>query len=334
MGWGGLPEFVECADNRYLFPECTGVDICLPVECIGLKICLPTGTTWIDWAYTVFPEENIVPVNTPADSFFALSNGLCNVVGGERHDLAEETIRFVTGYTGPYVLGSRLFSKEPIALMTREDDPRWSDFVNLIVQAVLHADEIGRTQQNAFDFPSSDLFGESFSDMFRHAISAAGNYEEIYARNMEALVPRDGLNLINSGDSGLIYSFPFGALGTEGVYVNGTIALIRERGFLKCGVDTDFSSFSQENLTWSGYGVDYCRALASSIFNGDTTRVIFTVLSELEQFVALENGSIDVLSSGVSYKVSRDVMEPTSGTGFTLSPPNFYDGLTFSGHPG
>jgi general L-amino acid transport system substrate-binding protein len=130
LGWGGLPEFVECADNRYLFPECTGVDICLPVECIGLKICLPTGTTWIDWAYTVFPEEfpeeNIVPVNTPADSFFALSNGLCNVVGGERHDLAEETIRFVTGYTGPYVLGSKLFSKEPIALMTREDDPRWS----------------------------------------------------------------------------------------------------------------------------------------------------------------------------------------------------------------
>lgn len=218
--------------------------------------------------------------------------------------------------------------------MTREDDPRWSDFVNSIIQAVFHADEIGITQQQSSDFPLSDLFGDSFSDMFQKAISAVGNYGEIYARNMEALVPRDGLNLINVGNSGLTYSFPFGALGTEGVYVNGTIDLIRERGFLNCGVGaTGFATFSQENLTWTGYDVDYCRALASSIFNGDTTRVIFTVLSGVEQFVSLENGSVDVLSSGTIHKVPHDVMEPTSGAGFTFSPPNFYDGLTFSGQP-
>lgn len=317
-----------------LSPECAGVDVCIPAECIGLKICLPAGTTWIDWAYTVFPEDNIVPVSTPADSFSTLSSGLCNVVGGERHDLAEDTVRLATGYTGPYVLGSKLFSKEPLALMTQEDDPRWSDFVNSIVQAVFYAEEINITQQNALDFPPSDLFGDRFSDMFRHAIATAGNYAEIYDRNMEALVPRGGLNLINSGKSGLIYSFPFGALDTEGVYVNGTIEQIRDRGFLKCGVDsTSFATFSQENLTWTGYDVDYCRALASSIFNGDTTRIIFTTLAAVEQFVALENGSVDVLSSSAIHTVPRDVMEPITGTGFTFSPPNFYGGLTFSGQP-
>jgi len=184
LGWAGLPQFVECADNRYLFPECAGIDACLPVQCTGLKICLPGGTTLLDWALIVFPEDAIVITNTPADSFFALSNGLCNVVGGERHSISEDAVRLATGYTGPYTLGTKLFSKEPIGLMTRGDNPLWSNFVNSVVEALFHAEEIGITQQTAADFPPTDLYGDKFANMFRSALATTGNYAEIYARNM------------------------------------------------------------------------------------------------------------------------------------------------------
>jgi ABC-type amino acid transport substrate-binding protein len=82
-----------------------------------------------------------------------------------------------------------------------------------------------------------------------------------------------------------------------------------------------------------GFDVDFCKALAAAIFNGETNTVEYTDLSASVRFQALEQGDVDVLSRLTTDTLHGDVREPTTGTGFAFSQPDFYDGLTFGGIP-
>jgi len=44
--------------------------------------------------------------------------------------------------------------------------------------------------------------------MMRNIINAVGNYGDIYDRNIDTLGPRDGLNMLNSGNGPQFYPFP------------------------------------------------------------------------------------------------------------------------------
>lgn len=85
-------------------------------------------------------------------------------------------------------------------------------------------------------------------------------------------------------------------------------------------------------VTYIGYDVDFCRAVAAAIF-GDPKMVEFTDVSTTERFINLQNGDVDILSRITTVTLIRDVNEPTTGTGFSFSRPSFYDGLTFGGVP-
>ena len=86
--------------------------------------------------------------------------------------------------------------------MTRQDDTVWSNFVFWIVASTFYAEEEGITKDTADAMPEVSLFGPLYTDMFRLAIGAVGNYGEIYARQAEAEVPRGGLNELNASPSG------------------------------------------------------------------------------------------------------------------------------------
>lgn len=220
--------------------------------------------------------------------------------------------------------------------MTRDDDTQFSDFVNWIMEALISAEEAQITSDRAQSLVDVTAFGPTFVGMARSAVKAVGNYGELYERNLESLLPRSVTNTINDGgEGGLLYAFPFASLeGVGGGPVpDGTLSKILERGFLKCGVSKRVI-FAQENGgIWSGFDVDFCKALSAAIFDGVTDTIEYTDLSASERFVALAAGDVDVLSRLTTVTLERDVNETATGQGFHFTQPNFYDGMTFGGIP-
>jgi general L-amino acid transport system substrate-binding protein len=104
-----------------------------------------------------------------------------------------------------------------------------------------------------------------------------------------------------------------------------TLEDVKAKGFLQCGVNTGLAGFASPNDKgeWSGFDVDYCRAVAAAIF-GDPTKVKFTPLSAKDRFTALQSGEIDVLVRNTTWTISRD-----TALGFNFTGVNYYDGQGF-----
>ena len=324
LSFAGDPAYVACADTYNTMNACS-----------GLKVCVIDRTTWSDFVKSKFPADNIVLTDSIISLIGLVIDGTCDVFAGDSVLASESVVRGV-GYNGSYAVSTVLHTHDPLVFMTQETDPGWSDFVNWVLQALFFAEEKGISQGLAGSFPTTDLYGPNETDVFINAIAANGNYGEIYAAHMEAVVPRGGLNMLNNGTSGLIYSLPFGtATTTKAPFGSGKLQMIRQRGVLHCGVTKNslFSSFNASTQAWSGYDVDYCRAIAAAIFGGDSSRVVFTYLQSIDRFMALSVDAVDVLSRVTTHTLSRDVKEPTTGVGMTFTSPTFYDGAAFGGDP-
>jgi len=100
---------------------------------------------------------------------------------------------------------------------------------------------------------------------------------------------------------------------------------VKARGTLQCGVNTGLVGFGipDERGNWTGFDVDYCRAVAAAIF-GDGTKVTFVPLSARERFTALQSGEIDVLIRNTTWTMSRD-----TALGLEFTGINYYDGQGF-----
>ena len=198
LRFGGIPPYAQCADNLDTSSE----------GCESLRICVNEGTTTEDGVRSLFAEEFIWVHPGGEIALMGLVTGNCNVVAGGTHDVATGSVRSV-GYTGPYEIGVNTFSKDPLAIMTREDDPLFSDFCFWILQATIFAEEEGITQMAAVDaMPLTNLFGDLFTRMLQNAVQAVGNTGELYERNIERLVPRAGLNQLNDAGGPQLYSLP------------------------------------------------------------------------------------------------------------------------------
>ena len=104
-----------------------------------------------------------------------------------------------------------------------------------------------------------------------------------------------------------------------------TLDEIKKRGQLRCGVTQALAGFSvaDENGHWTGLDVDYCRALATAIFD-DPEKVAFRPTSSKERFTVLKSGEIDVLARVTTWTLARDV-----DLGFDFIGVNYYDGQGF-----
>jgi general L-amino acid transport system substrate-binding protein len=104
-----------------------------------------------------------------------------------------------------------------------------------------------------------------------------------------------------------------------------TLDDVKAKGFLQCGVNTALPGFAAPNDQgeWTGFDVDYCRAIAAAIF-GDPTKVRFTPTTAKERFTALQSGEIDVLARNTTWTINRD-----TALGFNFVGVNYYDGQGF-----
>jgi len=105
----------------------------------------------------------------------------------------------------------------------------------------------------------------------------------------------------------------------------GTLDEVKARGELRCGVNIGLAGFSapDDKGEWQGLDVDFCRAVASAIFD-DPSKVKFVPLSAKERFTALQSGEIDLLSRNTTWTMSRDTEQ-----GLNFVGTIYYDGQGF-----
>ena len=199
----------------------------------GKPICVESGTTTelnladrmreINAAYTPLKFQ------TADQTYSAYLQGRCVAVTSDRSQLAAKRTGFPT--PAAHTLLPEVLSKEPLTPATVNADPGWADAVRWTIYALMQAEEIGITQANvaaklaeAKANPNlADLrrflgvegdFGKQLGlppDFVVKAITAVGNYGEVFERNVgtgSKLKLERGLNR-QWKEGGLIYSPPF-----------------------------------------------------------------------------------------------------------------------------
>ena len=108
-------------------------------------------------------------------------------------------------------------------------------------------------------------------------------------------------------------------------YDANTLRKVRARGELLCGVNTGLPGFSSADAqgNWSGFDVDFCRAVAAAIFD-DPKKVKFVPLDASERFKELRDRKIDILSRNSTWNLSREL-----GFGLHFAAVSYYDGQGF-----
>ena len=104
-----------------------------------------------------------------------------------------------------------------------------------------------------------------------------------------------------------------------------TLTAVKARGSLVCGVNEGLPGFSNvdERGVWTGFDVDFCRAIAAAIF-GDPKKVKLAPLSADARFQALTQGKIDVLARNSTWTMGRE-----TEFGLTFVGATYYDGQGF-----
>lgn len=104
-----------------------------------------------------------------------------------------------------------------------------------------------------------------------------------------------------------------------------TLARVKERGAVACGVADDFIGFSDRDDAgnWSGFHVDFCRAVAAAVL-GESGKVVFVSGTGAERLEALAAGDVDLLVGGVSWSFAID-----TGPGLEVGGTSYYGGQGF-----
>lgn len=199
----------------------------------GKPICVETGTTTelnlADRMREINAPYTPLKFQTSDQTYAAYLQGRCTAVTSDRSQLAAKRTSFPD--PAAHALLPDVLSKEPLSPATTNADPAWADAVRWIVLALMQAEESGITQasidarvaQAKADTNLADLrrflgiegdFGKQLGlppDFVVLAVKAAGNYGEIFERNVgtgSMLKLERGLNR-QWKDGGLIYAPPF-----------------------------------------------------------------------------------------------------------------------------
>jgi general L-amino acid transport system substrate-binding protein len=196
-------------------------------------ICVLQGTTTELNLADRLPDSTALGFENNDTLQQAFIEGRCDGWTSDKSQLAARRFAFpeAAGGSEALVILEETFSKEPLAPVTIDNDSQWFDVVNWTVIGTILAEELGITSQNVDDMaanpPSLDVArllgvpfegGEVFNpglgldpDFMQEVIRSAGNYGEIYDRNITpiGIAPRPGtLNALWT-DGGLIYAPPW-----------------------------------------------------------------------------------------------------------------------------
>jgi len=91
------------------------------------------------------------------------------------------------------------------------------------------------------------------------------------------------------------------------LYDTRTLKRTIRRGEVLCGVNKGLPGFSipDEKGNWSGFDVDFCRAVAAAIFD-DPSKAKFVPLDASERFKELQSRKVDILSRNSTWSMSRE----------------------------
>ena len=108
-------------------------------------------------------------------------------------------------------------------------------------------------------------------------------------------------------------------------YDTRTLKRTVKRGEVLCGVNKGLPGFSipDDKGDWTGFDVDFCRAVAAAIFD-DPKKAKFIPLEASERFKELQSRKVDILSRNSTWSMSRE-------TNYDLYFPAvaYYDGQGF-----
>jgi general L-amino acid transport system substrate-binding protein len=198
-------------------------------ELDGATVCIQTGTTTelnlADYFRVNGMSYEPVPIETNAEAQQQYLARACDVYTTDASGLAATRATFEDA--DQHIILPEIISKEPLGPAVRQGDEEWGDIVRWTLNALIAAEEMGVTQANVAEMAagtdnpeinrllgSEGNLGAMFrleSDWAARAISAVGNYGEVFSSNIGDATPiglERGLNA-QWTEGGLIYSPPF-----------------------------------------------------------------------------------------------------------------------------
>ena len=208
-----------------LVPKALGVKSALELN--GASVCTNTGTTTelniADYFRANGMEYELVAFEKSDEVNQAYQAGRCDVYTTDQSGLYAERLKWAK--PDDHVVLPEVISKEPLGPMTRHGDNKWNDIVRWTLNAMINAEELGVTSQNAGQMKSANnpavlrllgvegSFGESLgisNDWAYNIITQVGNYGESFERHVGPSTPLKisrGLNALWT-DGGLLYAPP------------------------------------------------------------------------------------------------------------------------------
>ncbi len=106
----------------------------------------------------------------------------------------------------------------------------------------------------------------------------------------------------------LLALWPLAALAAD------TLATVRERGFLRCGVIEGSPGYSTVDDAGErvGFDIDHCKTISAAVFG--EIRVEYVPITPSTVFTLLQSGGIDIFPGGATWSFTRDT---TMGLDFT-----------------
>jgi len=212
----------------FLVPKDLGVSSATELD--GATVCIQTGTTTELNLADYFRSNNMsyepVPIETNAEAQQQFLAGACDVFTTDASGLAATRSAFEN--PDDYILLPEIISKEPLGPLVRHGDDQWGDVVRWTLNALISAEELGVNSANIADLAAAPgnnpeinrmlgtegNLGEMLqldADWAVRAISAGGNYGELFEKNIGENTPVGLARGLNAQwtNGGLIYSPPF-----------------------------------------------------------------------------------------------------------------------------
>ena len=205
----------------------SSLDVKSALELSGASVCTNTGTTTelnvADYFRANQMEYEIVAFEKADEVVAAYDAGRCDVYTTDQSGLYAQRLKLTN--PGEHIVLPEIISKEPLGPVVRQGDDQWFNIVKWVHFAMVNAEELGVTSENAENMKTSDnpevkrllgtegAFGEAIglgNDWAANVIMAVGNYGESFDRNVGPDTPlaiSRGVNALWS-KGGLQYAPP------------------------------------------------------------------------------------------------------------------------------
>ncbi len=211
----------------FLVPKALGVTSAKQLD--GASVCIQTGTTTelnlADYFRANGMSYEPVTIETNEEGQVNYLAGRCDVYTTDASGLAATRSSFDN--PNAHIILPEIISKEPLGPAVRQGDDAWADTARWVLNVLIEAEELGITAGNVKGLASNGSNNPainritgvegSYGEMIGldkgwavRAISAVGNYGEIFERNIGVNTPLGLARGLNAQwtEGGILYAAP------------------------------------------------------------------------------------------------------------------------------